>query len=187
MARAPSKLKTEPMSTTKNVLVILLLSWIGAYAQQPAVATNLVTAHPAFRVVNGQLYNTDLSTNFATLQGQCVAVLTNGVIVQRIEIRQTYQEVATNAAQALAAATGAPARVIKEEYVPGKKYFIRNYPDRPLAEVGSSIVARAMRDGVFKHDSEIMEQWDYGTPNKVIQVITNGISTNVFKAGITNP
>jgi len=172
----------------KNLLAILLLNCTAAYAQHPAVATNVVTAHPAFRVVNGQLYNTDLSTNFATLEGQCVAVLTNGVIVQRIEIRQTYQDVATtNAAQALAAATGAPARVIKEEFVPGKKFFIRNYPDQPLAEVGSPIVARAMRDGVFKHESEVMEQWDYGTPNKVVQVITNGISTNVFKAGITNP
>ena len=171
----------------KRSLIFLLLNSIGAWAQQPSVATNIVTAHPAYRLVTGQLYNTDLSTNFVTLVGQCVAVLTNGVIVQRIEIRQTYQEVATNAAQALAAVSGAPAPLIKEEYVPGKKFFIRNYPDKPLAEVGSPIMARAMRDGVFNHGSEVMELWDHGTPNKVAMVITNGISTNLFKAGITNP
>jgi len=171
----------------KHILRILLLNCIGACAQQPSVATNIVTAHPAFRLVNGQLYNTDLSTNFATLEGQCVAVLTNGVIVQRIAIRQTYQEVATNAAQVIAAVAGAPAPLLKEEYVPGKKFFIRNYPDKPLAVVGNPIVARAMRDGVFSHESEIMELWDYGTPNKVAVVTTNGVSTNVFKAGVRKP
>ena len=171
----------------KNILIILLLNGIGACAQQPAVATNLVTAHPAFRLVNGQLYNTDLSSNFATVEGQCVAVLTNGVIVQRIEIRRTYQEFATNAAQVLAAVAGAPAPLLKEEYVPGKKFFIRNYPDKPLAVIGSPIVARAMRDGIFSYESEIIELWDYGTPNKVAVVTTNGVSTNVFKAEVRNP
>lgn len=171
----------------KHILIILLLSCLGAFAQPPTVATNIVTAHPAFRIVNGRLYNTDLSTNFATLEGQCVKVLTNGVIVQRIEIRQTYLEVATNTAQALDALAGAPAPLIKEEQVPGKKFFIRNYPDQPLAVIGSPIVARAKRDGVFSHESEIMEQWDYGTPNKVAVVITNGVSTNVLKLGVTKP
>lgn len=171
----------------KHILMILLLSCLGAFAQQPSVATNIVTAHPAFRIVNGRLYNTDLSTNFATLEGQCVKVLSNGVIVQRIEIRQTYLEVATNTAQALAALAGAPAPMIKEEQVPGKKFFIRNYPDQPLAVIGSPIVARAMRDGVFSYESEIMESWDYGTPNKVAVVITNGVSTNALKPRVIKP
>ena len=72
---------------------------------------------------------------------------------------------------------------LKEEYVPGKKFFIRNYPDRPLAVIGSPVVARAMRDGIFSYESEIMELWDYGTPNKVAVVTTNGVSTNVLKPG----
>src|SRR5688572_17041102 len=97
--------------TMKHILMILLLSCLGAFAQQTSVATNIVTAHPAFRIVNGQLYNTDLSTNFATLGGQCVKVLTNGVIVQRIEIQQTYQEIATDATQPADAGGGAPARL----------------------------------------------------------------------------
>lgn len=171
----------------QNILIILLLGCLGAFAQQPTVVTNIVTAHPTYRIVNERLYNTDLSTNFATLEGQCVKVLTNGVIVQRIEIRQTYLEVATNTAQALAALAGAPAPLVKEELVPGKKFFIRNYPDQPLAVIGSPVVARAMRDGVFSYESEIMELWDYGTPNKVVVVVTNGVSTNVLKPGVIKP
>jgi len=169
------------------IVVILLFTYAAGFAQQTTVATNIVTAHPAFRMVNGRLYNTDLSTNFATLEGQCFKVLTNGVIVQRIEIRQTYLEVATNTAQALDALAGAPAPLIKEEQVPGKKFFIRNYPDQPLAVIGSPIVARAMRDGVFNDQSEIMELWDYGTPNKVEVVITNGVSTNGLKPDVIKP
>ncbi len=166
----------------KNILLILLLNCIGAFAQPATVTTNIVTAHPAFRIVNGQLYNTELSTNFATLEGHCIAVLSNGVIAQRIEI-QTYQEPATNAAQVALAITGTPAPVIKAEYVPGKKFFVRNFPDQPLAEIGSPIIVRAIRDGVFSYESEIMELWDYGTPNKVAVVTTNGVSTNALKSG----
>ncbi len=166
----------------KNILLIVLLNCIGVLAQPAAVTTNIVTAHPAFRIVSGQLYNTELSTNFATLEGRCFAVLSNGVIVQRIEI-VTYQEPATNAAQVALAVTGTPAAVIHTEYVSGKKFFIRNYPDQPLAEIGSPIIARAMRAGVFRYESEIMELWEYGTPNQVAVVITNGVSTNVMKSG----
>jgi hypothetical protein len=157
------------------------------FAQEPSVTTNIVTAHPAFRLVNGRLYNTDLSTNFATLRGHCIKVLSNGVIVQRIEIRQTYQESPTNTAQVLAAVAGAPAPLLKEEYVPGKMFFIRNYPNQPLAEIGSPIVARAMRDGVFSYESETIELWDYGKPNQVAVVITNGVSTNVLRPGVMKP
>jgi hypothetical protein len=169
----------------KNILLILLLNCVGAFAQPATVTTNVVTAHPAFRIVNGQLYNTDLSTNFATLEGRCVAVLSNGVIAQRIEIQQTYQEVPTNAVQL--AVGGTTAHLVKEEYVPGKKFFIRNYPDQPLAVIGSPIVARALRDGVFTYESEIMELWEYGTPNKVAVVTTNGVSTNALKSGVIKP
>jgi hypothetical protein len=167
----------------KYVFAILLMNGIGVFAQQPKVATNTITAHPAFRIVNGQLYNTDLSTNFATLEGQCIAVLTNGVIVQRIEVQQTYQAVPTNVAQ-LAGIAKSPVQLVKEERVPGKKFFIRNYPDRPLATIGSPVVARAMRDGVFSYESEIMELWDYGTPNTVSVVTTNWGSTNALKSDL---
>jgi hypothetical protein len=167
----------------KNILLILLLNCVGAFAQPATVTTNIVTAHPAFRIVNGQLYNTELSTNFATLEGQCIAVLSNGVIAQRIEI-QTYQDTPTNAAQVALAVAGTPGPVIKAEYVPGKKFFVRNYPDQPLAEIGSPVIVRAMRDGVFSYESEIMELWDYGTPNKVAVVTTNGVSANALKSGI---
>ncbi len=171
----------------KRILLFLLLTGIGAYAQPPSVTTNIVTALPAFRLVNGQLYNTDLSTNFATLEGQCLKVLSNGVIIQRMEMRQTYLEVPTNAVQVAAALAGAPVPLLSEEYVPGKKFFIRNYPDQPLAEIGSRIVARAMRDGVFNYESEIMELWDYGTPNKVAVVTINGAGTNALKRGVFKP
>jgi len=167
----------------KNYLLILLLNCMGVWAQPATVTTNIVTAHPAFRIVNGQLYNTELSTNFATLAGRCIAVLSNGVIAQRIEI-QTYQEPATNAAQVALALAGTPAPVIQTEYVPGKKFFIRNYPDQPLAEIGSPVLVRAMRDGIFNYESEIMELWEYGTPNQVSVVSTNGVSTNALKSGI---
>lgn len=165
-----------------NVL-ILLLSCIGAFAQQPGTATNVITAHPAFRIVNGQLYNTDVSTNFATLEGRCVAVLTNGVVVQQFQLKQTVTY-PTNAAELGVALSNRSAQLVKEEYVPGKKFFLRNYPDQPLAVVGSPVVTRAMRDGVFTYESEVIELWDYGTPNKVTVVTTNSIATNAPKAGV---
>ena len=167
----------------KQILLLLLLNCLRALAQPATVTTNVVTAHPAFRIVNGQLYNTELSTNFTPLEGQCIAVLSNGLIAQRIEI-QTYQEPATNAAQVALAIAGTPVPTIKAEYVPGKKFFVRNYPSQPLAEIGSPVIVRAMRDGVFTYESEIMELWDYGTPNKVVVVTTNSISTNALKSSI---
>ena len=164
-------------------LGILWLNWVGAFAQSQLTATNVVTAHPSFRIVNGQLYNTDLSTNFAPVGGQCVAVLTNGVVVQQIEVKQflTYP---TNAAELAIALTNRSSQIIKEEVIPGKKFFIRNYPDQPLPSVGSPVVARAMRDGVMTYDSEVIELWDYGTPNQVAVVVTNTVTTNAPKAGV---
>ena len=167
----------------KNIILVLLSGCIGMLAQQPNTTTNVVTAHPAFRVVNGQLYNTDLSTNFVTLEGQCVAVLTNGVVLQQFQVKQTVTY-PTNAAELGVALSNRSAQLIKEEYVPTKKFFIRNYPNQPLVSVGSPIVARAMRDGILIYESEVIELWDYGTPNKVTMVTTNSIPTNAPKAGV---
>jgi hypothetical protein len=171
----------------KNPLWLLFLNTISLLAQQPVVTTNVITAHPTFRIVNGQLYNTSLSTNFFTLTGQCISILSNGVIVQRIEVARANQAVPTNAAQLTMALSDTSVEKIKTELVPGKKLFIRNYPDQPLAIIGHSIAARAMRDGVFSYGSEIIEQWDYGTPNTVTLVTTNGISTNAQKSGLKLP
>ena len=166
-------------------LAILSIGFV-ALAQKPVLITNTVTALPSFRIVNGQLYNTDLSTKFATLEGQCVAVLSNGVIIQQFLVKQTVAY-PTNAAELAVALANRPVQLVKEEVVPGKKFFIRNFPDEPLAVVGSSIIARAMRDGIFTYESEIMELWDYGTPNKVLVVTTNGISTNSLKTPFVKP
>ena len=162
-----------------------ILWWNGmvTFAQPPATVTNVVTAHPAFRIVNGQLYNTGLSTNFATISGQCMAVLTNGIIVQQFEVKQTLAY-PTNAAELGIAFSNRSAQLVKEEHIPGKKFFIRNYPDQPLAVVGSPILARAMRDGVLTYESGVIEQWDYGTPNKVAVVTTNAVATNAPKARV---
>jgi len=170
----------------KCVVISLLLTGVSMFAQPAVVTTNIVTAAPAFRIVNGQLYNTDLSTNFATLEGQCIAVLTNGVIVQQFQIRQTMAY-PTNAAELAVALANRPVQLVKEEVIPGKKFFIRNFPNEPLAVVGSPIVARAMRDGVFTYESEIIELWDYGTPNRAVVVTTNSVSTNALKSGAIKP
>jgi hypothetical protein len=170
----------------KTITLFLMLGIVAGYGQlhrfttnrfatNVVVTTNVVTAHPAFRTIKGQLYNTELSTNFATIEGQCIAVLTNGVVVQRMELQQVYQEVATNTATGVAPA----AVLVREERVPGKKFFIRNYPDNPMASVGDPISARAMRDGVFSYQNEAMELWEYGQPHKVAVVSTNGVPTNL--------
>jgi len=164
-------------------LLIWWLSGITAFPQVPVTATNVVTAHPAFRIVNGQLYNTDVSTNFTMIGGQCVIVLTNGVIVQQFEVKQTLTY-PTNAAELGVALSNRSSQIIKEEVIPGKKVFIRNYPNQPLVVVGSPVAARAMRDGVFTYESEIIEQWDYGTPNQVAVVTTNAVATNAPSAGV---
>jgi len=165
----------------KCFLICILLIGVELPAQQPIVSSNIITALPAFRIVNGQLYNTDLSTNFATLQGHCLVVLTNGVIVQQFHLKQTATY-PTNAAELAVALANRPIQVIKEEIVPGKKFFIRNYPDKPLPVAGSPISARAMRDGVYTYGSEVMELWDYGTPNMAVVMKTNNVSTNELKS-----
>lgn len=166
----------------RHALISLLLTGVGMFAQQPVVTTNIVTAAPSFRIVNGQLYNTDLSTNFATLEGRCIAVQTNGVIVQQFQVKQTTVY-PTNAAELAVALANRPVQLIKEEVVPGSRFFIRNFPDKPLPVVGSLITARAMRDGVYTYKTEVIELWDYGTPNRTVVVTTNSISTNALKSG----
>ena len=166
----------------KWMLISFLLAGGRLFAQPPTVSSNIVTAIPSFRIVNGQLYNTDLSTNFTTLEGQCIAVLTNGVIVQQFQVGQTVAY-PTNAAELAVALANRPVQLVKEEVVPGKKFFIRNFPNEPLAVAGGPIIARAMRDGVYTYESEIMELWDYGTPNKLVVLTTNSVSTNTLKSG----
>lgn len=166
----------------KATVAILLLGCAAAIAQQTTFVTNVVTAHPSFRIVNGRLYNTEKSLLFTNLAGQCVAVFSNGIVVQQMEIRHVYTNVNVEPPELANALGFQPVkRLISEEIVRGKKVFIRHYPDRPLAMVGNKIIARAMRDGTFNYESEIIELWDYGEPNQVLLVKTNNITTNAPK------
>lgn len=167
------------MLKMKATITILIMGCATVLAQQPVVVTNVVTAQPSFRIVNGQLYNTEKSILFKNLAGQCIAVFSNGIVVQQMEIQRIYTNVNVEPPELANALGFQPVkRLISEQIVPGKKIFIRHYPDRPLARIGNAITARAMRDGTFNYESETIELWDYGEPNRVFTVKTNIITTN---------
>ncbi len=166
----------------KFSLTILLGGCLAAVAQPPMASTNVLSVHPSFRIVNGQLYNTDKSILFSNLAGQCVAVLSNGVVIQQLAIRRSYTNVNVDPPQLANALGFQPTkRLISEEIVPGKKLFIRNYPAPPSAKVGATIAARAMRDGTFNYESETLELWDHGAPGQVPS------ATNAPKSAVPKP
>jgi hypothetical protein len=49
------------------------------------LTTNYVEAVPTFREIDGRLYNTEQSTLFRNLEGNCLEVETNGLLIELVE------------------------------------------------------------------------------------------------------
>lgn len=149
-------------------LLVALAITLPCLAQ--SYVTNYVAADPAFRRVGGQLYNTEKSVLWMPFEGDCVKVLTNGVIIQKFTMKQVYETIRprVTANQSIGAYSGASApvrRVVSEEKVPGQKVFIRNYPKSRAPVTGRVLTGKAIRMGTYEYNGDTLELWDYGTPN----------------------
>lgn len=118
--------------------------------------TNWVTTAPQFRDVNGQLYNTERSTNFQYFVGNVVKVLTNAVALQK-----QWESFNPHTGQ-------------WQKYT-SDKIFITNFPASFEATTGSNQHGKAMKIGIINFDGDVLQLWDYGTPHRVKVVSTNNI------------
>lgn len=146
-------------------LVGYLLTIVAASALSQEV--KYVPTARDFRVVTGQLYNIERSKLWKDCAGECVMVLTNGVIIQEYKIhRITAPGGSVSYNQSVGAyAPIIPRRVISEERILGQKFFLRNYPKDLMPTTGKDIKALGMRVGTFQYGLDTLECWDYGTPN----------------------
>lgn len=140
----------------------------------PVFTTNVVTALPSFREVNGQLYNTELSVSWQKFQGRCLRVTTNGVVVEiltpvygRLDESPGWiehgEQIGMNPSQ----------QVLLRYDGSGKLIFLTNYPSALQPAATQEFSFRAMKTGTVDFDDNKFELWDYGTPHVVMVVTTN--------------
>lgn len=137
--------------------------------------TNWVTAAPWFREVDGKLYNTQQSILFKPFQGQCVSILTNGIVLQQMHQEAIMRTDRYGNGNFL---TSTESYVkIGERTVYGEKIFIENFPIDLNTTVGSQKNGMAMPVGRCQINGENLVVWDYGAPHRVMVVTTNEIKT----------
>jgi hypothetical protein len=162
-------------------LCLLLLAAVISQAAETILTTNLVLAAPSFREVDGKLYNIDKSVLWKNFdRHECLTVHTNGIVVEEVTFKRIYAPPASvdrlqSTGNFLGSARNAlpPARrLISEERIPGKKYFLRNYPLKRPA-IGDKTSIKALYVGTVDYGSETLEMWDCGTPHWVSVVKTN--------------
>ncbi|HUZ06562.1 MAG TPA: hypothetical protein VMV89_03655 [Candidatus Paceibacterota bacterium] len=145
----------------------------------PVIRTNLVTAAENFREVNGKLYNSGRSVLWKNYQGECLKVLTNGILVQTFTIEPVFEATTTSRPieNYMGGITGyrqVPTTVqTGTKEVPSLKFFLRNYPANKNPADGETISFRALRTGTIDYNGETLELWDYGTPHVAMVVTTN--------------
>jgi len=145
----------------------------------PTIRTNFITAAQSFREVNGKLYNSERSILWTNFQGECLKVLTNGLVISTFTMEPVYQMGTTT--RFIPGVPGAPGRheivpekvQVGENKVLGRKIILQNYPAGLFPAVGQSITFRSIRVGTSDFNGDTLELWDYGTPHVVMVVTTN--------------
>jgi len=134
--------------------------------------TNYVTADPSFRRVDGKLYNVEKSVLWIPFEGECRAVTSNGIVLQKFKVNRVYKTEPVNELQSIGAYSGTPPirHLVSENKVMGQKFMVRNYPKGEAAS-GHVIKGKAIRVGTFDHAGETLELWDFGAPN-IVRVVT---------------
>jgi hypothetical protein len=175
------------------MVVALLMSsalglQVGAQTNGPPIlTTNLVTAVPYFREVNGQVYNTTRSALWKTLAGDILKVSTNEIVLSTFQINPDYAVVNPGGQldyYYVGGIDGKPPTFGKKLY--GKKVIIRDCPasDSQLAlAVGETVQIRAMYIGTSNYNGDILELWDHGTAHVVMVVTTNYARVNKVETG----
>lgn len=164
----------------KTALVILaLLGTVSALAQTntPVLITNMVTAHPDFRRVNGQLYNIRKSRLWRPISGKCAGVSSEGIKLQTYTTNKVLEQWYARPSGGSSVYSGEGGvrhqRLVSGGRIPDKRIFIKNYSTGYHAAEGQEIAALLMQTGTVEVDGETLELWDFGTPNVVSVVTTN--------------
>lgn len=128
------------------------------------VTTNYVAAHPDFRRVNGQLYNTRYSTNWFDFRGEVVHATQNRLVIKNSKFLRR----ATNSLPA-----GTPRSHLPADY---DQYAVLTNYSAPVT-TGQRINGAAMRIGQINYGNLTVELWDCGTPNLGPVLVTNAPAT----------
>jgi hypothetical protein len=158
------------------LLTVLLGSANTVSAVEFQLVTNYVEAHEDFRKVDGKLYNRARSTLWRDVEGDCLATIKSGVIVQEVKIEKIYGPPEVNSLERIGAvfSRGPVYRpLLRTDRIPGKKFFVKNYPTNPKPLTGSTIACRVLPIGTIDFAGETIAAYDYGTPSIVPVVRTN--------------
>ena len=104
--------RIEPIMKTKLgslICVLLVVLFTATTAAPQIVTTNLVAAHPDFRIVRGQLYNIKGAVGWYEIAAECRSILSNSLIAQEFVIRKTYEPPKSSYLGSIGAFSGAAA------------------------------------------------------------------------------
>jgi hypothetical protein len=171
----------------KTPLLIILTGFALTCSAQTNISQVYVTnyvADKAFRQVEGKLYNVTNNVIWKYLEGECIHVTENGVIVQQFHITVDVTYAPINYKRDFFGHPSGPKRMMTsaaETKTPTKAVFLRNYTNMQAVVNGSRIVARAMLVGTIDIEGERLECWDCGT--RVLIPVVNRVIT---KADLAN-
>jgi predicted heme/steroid binding protein len=120
---------------------------------------------PVYRIVEGKVYDVSHNVLWKHIDGECLTVLSDGIILQEMKTNRVYKTTRGSLTpnQSVGAYAGpAASYVASETREPGKRIFLRNYPSSLWPTTGKWIQGLAMQTGVFQRGNETLEQWDYG-------------------------
>jgi hypothetical protein len=140
------------------------------------LVTNEVKAVPTYREVDGQLYNTKRSILFKSLEGNCLEVATNGLLIALVEPvwgrmdslpswRDGDEYMGLNPSQQV--------RVGEKET--GKIIFLKHYFQTTNPAVTQDLSFNAMQTGTVNYNGHTFELWDCGEPHIAVVVKTNSV------------
>lgn len=146
--------------------------------QKTITKTNILVAADNFRIVSGQLYNSEASTLWQQINARVIAVNSNSLLLQTFTLKPIYEQRWVrefhNSGNMMG---GYPVNVQKsvkvgDEKVNGKKVVLVNYPKYKKPADGQELGFSAMRVGTTNLSGSTLELWDYGLPNVVTQIVT---------------
>ena len=149
-----------------------------ASSNAPAIVitTNLVTAAPVVRVVNGVAYNSAKSPVWEKFIGT-VQTKRNGILIV-----DTYQLKSQSIhPRAYGGGIGSyiggpePKSFTQKWREPSKTIAITNIPDYAVLVDGQDIDTELMRVGIYEADGHTMELWDRGTLYRSSVIKTNRV------------
>lgn len=169
-------------------IILAVLNMVTCFAGEtnkiekiPVVKTNYTQAVSWYREVNGQLYNTQRSIRFESIEAEVKVVYGNAVLFYWTKKKpiygKTHSDPLVSEGNFLGSASGqiaaAQRPIIGYETIFSKNILALNYPT--IAASGEKVLFRAMQVGTTNFDGKPIELWDCGTPHVVPVVTTNWI------------